>query len=189
MNYKIVVDSCCDLTEEWKADSHFQIIPLTLQVGDTTIPDDEDFDQARFLKLVRECPECPKTACPSPEAFKEAYKCEADAVFVVTLSQHLSGTYNSAVLGRSLYLEEHGEDSKQIAVFSSDSASVGEAKIAFKIRELCEAGKSFDEVVKEVSDFRDQMNTYFVLESLDFLKKNGRLTGVHHHQAGSGQGH
>ena len=178
MNYKIVVDSCCDLTEEWKADSHFQIIPLTLQVGDTTIPDDEDFDQARFLKLVRECPECPKTACPSPEAFKEAYECEADAVFVVALSQHLSGTYNSAVLGRSLYLEEHGEDSKQIAVFSSDSASVGEAKIAFKIRELCEAGKSFDEVVKEVSDFRDQMNTYFVLETLDFLKKNGRLTGV-----------
>ena len=90
----------------------------------------------------------------------------------------LSGTYNSAILGRSLYLEEHGEGAKQIAVFSSDSASVGEAKLAFRIRELCEAGKTFEEVVREVSDFRDHMNTYFVLETLDFLKKNGRLTGV-----------
>ena len=176
MNYKIIVDSCCDLTEEWKADSHFQIIPLTLQVGNRFITDDENFNQAEYLELVRTTPSCPKTACPSPEAFKKAYDCDAEALFVVTLSQHLSGTYNSAVLGRSLYLEEKGD--KQIAVFSSDSASVGEAKIAFKIRELAEAGKGFEEIVKEVSDFRDHMNTYFVLETLDYLKKNGRLTGL-----------
>ena len=176
MNYKIVVDSCCDLMEELKADSHFQVIPLTLQVGDTQITDDETFNQKSYLKLVRESEECPKTACPSPEAFMNAYDCDADAVFVVTLSQHLSGSYNSAVLGRSLYLEEKGE--KHIAVFSSDSASVGEAILAMKIRDLCEAGKSFDEVVKEVSDYRDNLNTYFVLETLDFLKKNGRLTGL-----------
>ena len=176
MNYKIVVDSCCDLTEELKADSHFQIIPLTLQVGDIQITDDETFNQKSYLKLVRESEECPKTACPSPEAFMNSYDCDADAVFVVTLSQHLSGSYNSAVLGRSLYLEEKGE--KHIAVFSSDSASVGEVILALKIRELCEAGKSFDEVVKEVSDYRDNLNTYFVLETLDFLRKNGRLTGI-----------
>ncbi len=176
MNYKIVVDSCCDLTEELKADSHFQSIPLTLQVGDIQITDDETFNQKSYLKLVRESEECPKTACPSPEAFMNAYDCDADAVFVVTLSQHLSGSYNSAVLGRSLYLEEKGE--KHIAVFSSDSASVGEVILALKIRELCEAGKSFDEVVKEVSDYRDNLNTYFVLETLDFLRKNGRLTGI-----------
>ena len=176
MNYKIVVDSCCDLTEELRADSHFQVIPLTLQVGKRMITDDENFDQAEYLELVRTTPDCPKTACPSPEAFKEAYDCEADAVFVVTLSQHLSGTYNSAVLGRTLYLEEKGK--KQIAVFSSDSAAVGEVKIALKIRELAEAGKSFAEIVREVSDFRDNMKTYFVLETLDYLKKNGRLTGL-----------
>ena len=176
MNYKIVVDSCCDLTEELKADNHFQIIPLTLQVGDIQITDDETFNQKSYLKLVKESEECPKTACPSPEAFMNAYDCDADAVFVVTLSQHLSGSYNSAVLGRSLYLEEKGE--KHIAVFSSDSASVGEVILALKIRELCEAGKSFDEVVKEVSDYRDNLNTYFVLETLDFLRKNGRLTGI-----------
>ena len=55
---------------------------------------------------------------------------------------------------------------------------MGEVILALKIRELCEAGKSFDEVVKEVSDYRDNLNTYFVLETLDFLRKNGRLTGI-----------
>ena len=76
MSYKIVGDSCLDLTEEMRKDSRFQIVPLTLQVDDTMIVDDENFDQKTFLKLVRESKECPKTACPSPEAFKKAYECE-----------------------------------------------------------------------------------------------------------------
>ena len=58
------------------------------------------------------------------------------------------------------------------------SASSGELLIALKIQELCEAGKSFEEVVKEVSAMRDKMGTYFVLETLEFLRKNGRLTGL-----------
>ena len=70
MNYKIIGDSCTDLTEKQKNDPHFQLIPLTLQVGDTQVIDDDTFDQKRFLELVKACPECPKTACPSPEAFK-----------------------------------------------------------------------------------------------------------------------
>ena len=177
MSYKIVVDSCCDLTEDLKKTGVFQVIPLTLQVGEKFIVDDDTFDQAAFLKAVRECPECPKSACPSPEQFKAAYEQGGDMVFVVTLSQHLSGTYNSAVLAKELYAEEHGND-KKIHVFSSDSAASGEALIAMKIRELAEAGKTFEEIVAEVSDFRDNMLTYFVLESLDSLKKNGRLTGL-----------
>ena len=177
MSYKIVVDSCCDLTEDLRKSGVFQVIPLTLQVGGKLIVDDETFDQAAFLKAVRECPKCPKSACPSPEQFKSAYESGGDMVFVVTLSQHLSGTYNSAVLAKELYIEEHGED-KKIHVFSSDSAASGEALIAMKIRELAEAGKSFEEIVEQVSDFRDHMLTYFVLETLDSLKKNGRLTGL-----------
>lgn len=176
MKYKIVVDSCCDLTEEKKRDPHFQLIPLTLQVGGQSVIDDDTFDQLRFIRLVKESPECAKTACPSPEAFMQAYQGEVEMVFVVTLSQHLSGTYNSAVLGKRLY-EEEVADGKKIHVFSSDSACCGESLIAFKIQELAEAGLSFEEIVKQVSEFRDKMLTYFVLESLDTLKKNGRLTG------------
>lgn len=176
MTYKIIGDSCLDLTQELKKDSHFQTIPLTLQVGETSVVDDESFDQASFLTLVRTSADCPKTACPSPEMFKLAYECEEENIFVITLSEHLSGTYNSAVLARDLYFEEHG--SKNIAVFSSHSASSGELNIALYIQRLCESGMEFDEIVKKALNFRDEMKTYFVLESLDTLRKNGRLTGL-----------
>ena len=97
MSYKIVGDSCLDLTEEMRKDSRFQIVPLTLQVDDTMIVDDENFDQKTFLKLVRESKECPKTACPSPEAFKKAYECEEEDIYVLTISSHLSGSYNMGI--------------------------------------------------------------------------------------------
>lgn len=177
MSYKIIGDSCTDLTEKQKKDPHFQIIPLTLQVGNTHVVDDETFDQKKFLELVKACPECPKTACPSPEAFKKAYEGDAENIFVVTLSEHLSGTYGSAVLGKELYEEEHGRD-KNIFVVSSHSASPGQLNIALFLQERCEAGVPFDQIVEEVLDYRHKMKTYFVLESLDTLRKNGRLTGL-----------
>lgn len=70
MTYKIIGDSCLDLTEELKKDPGFQMIPLTLQVGNVQVIDDETFDQSAFIEMVKACPECPKTACPSPESFK-----------------------------------------------------------------------------------------------------------------------
>lgn len=176
MTYKIIGDSCLDLTEELKKDPHFQMIPLTLSVGGQTFIDDETFNQKEFLKVVRESPDCPKTACPSPEMFKEAYRCEEENVFVITLSGPLSGSYNSAVLGKSLYEEEYGH--KNICVINSESASSGELNIALFIRDLCEQGLSFEEIVKEANAYRDRMKTFFVLETLDTLKKNGRLTGL-----------
>ena len=58
--------------------------------------DDETFDQADFLRRVAASPNCPKSSCPSPQRYMEAYTCEADRVYVVTLSAELSGSYNSA---------------------------------------------------------------------------------------------
>ncbi|MBS5065656.1 MAG: DegV family protein [Hungatella hathewayi] len=177
MSYKIIGDSCLDLTEELKKDSHFQMIPLTLQVDDMQVIDDETFDQKKFLAMVKASPNCPKTACPSPEMFKEAYECDAENIFVITLSSNLSGTYNSAVLAKGLYEEEHGK--KNIAVIDSWSASSGELNIGLMIRDLCEQGMPFEEVVEKVTQYtQHEMKTYFVLESLDTLRKNGRLSGL-----------
>ena len=61
MTYKIIGDSCLDLTEDMKKDPRFQMIPLTLQVGSAQVVDDETFDQKRFIEMVKACPECPKT--------------------------------------------------------------------------------------------------------------------------------
>ncbi len=176
MRYKIIGDSCLDLTKEMRKDPCYSMIPLTLMVGERHFVDDETFDQKEFIKAVKEYPECPKSACPSPEMFKEAYCCEEENVFVITLSAALSGSYNSAVLAKSLYEEEHGK--KNILVLDSKSASSGQLNIALYIRELCDQGLEFDEICERAAAYRDRMNTYFVLESLDTLKKNGRLTGL-----------
>ena len=182
MKYKIIGDSCLDLTEEMKRDSRFQMIPLTLQLGSLHVLDDASFDQKAFLEKVKASPECPQTACPSPEAFKEAYEsADADAVFVITISRHLSGSYNSAVLAKRLYedeQEEKGRKGKQIAVIDSLSASSGQLNIALYIQALCGEEIPFEEVVSLAEAYRDRMHTYFVLESLDTLRKNGRLTGL-----------
>ncbi len=184
MTYKIIGDSCLDLTREMRKDPRFQTIPLTLQVGDTQVVDDETFDQKKFIELVKACPECPKTACPSPEMFKEAYEAaDAEAIFVITLSSHLSGSYNSAAVAKKMYEEEMEESGrkgqrKKIALIDSLSASSGELNLALLIQSLCASGLDFEEVEKRALEYRDQMRTYFVLESLDTLRKNGRLSGL-----------
>ena len=176
MSYKIIVDSCGELTSEMKESGHYMTASLSMHVNGTDVADDETFDQARFLKLVAESPQCPKSSCPSPEEYMALYACGADRIYVVTLSSELSGSYNSAELGRKLYEEEYGE--KQIYVFNSRAASVGETLIALKIQECEEQGMSFDQVKTCVESYIRGQNTYFVLENLDTLRKNGRLTGI-----------
>ena len=174
---KIVVDSCCEIPEEIKNEILVERVPLTLEVGDTIVIDDDNFDQASFLKMVDECPTAAKSACPSPERYMEAFDAEVERVYVVTLTSKLSGSYNSAILGKNL-LEDSGKNMPKIHVFDSLSASVGETQLVLKIKELEEAGKSFEEVVEQVEAFRDEMKTYFVLDNLDTFRKNGRLTGI-----------
>ena len=176
MRYKIVVDSCCELPENYKKDSRFEIVPLGLEVGDYIVQDDENFNQKEFLQKVADYPQCPKSSCPSPERFREAYHDRAEEIYVVTLSSHLSGSYNSAELGRSLYSEKYGE--KKIHVVDSESASCGETQLVEKIIACKEAGLGFEETVKAVETFKRKMRTYFVLDNLETLRKNGRLSGV-----------
>ena len=176
MSYKIIVDSCGELPERCKNDEHFESVPLSMQVDEYLIVDDETFDQADFLKKVAESPNCPKSSCPSPERYMEAYRCDADHVYAVTLSGNLSGSYNSAVLGKNLYHEEYGE--KKIHVFDSCSASIGETLLALKIEECEEKGMSFEETVETVEAYKNEQHTYFVLETLEVLRQNGRLSNL-----------
>lgn len=178
MSYKIIGDSCLDLTDMMRTDPRFQMVPLTLQVDDHMVVDDETFDQKAFLELVKASPNCPKTACPSPEAFKEAFECEAQDIYVITLSSHLSGTFNSAMVGKTMYEEEHGVGSKNILLIDSESASSGELNIAMAIRDMYDAGLAFEEISQKILKMRDEQKTYFVIDSLEPLRKNGRLTGL-----------
>ena len=176
MSYKVVIDSCGELLDEWKQDPRFESVALTLSVDGVNIIDDETFDQADFLKRVAECPECPKSACPSPERYMRAFDCGAEHVYAVTLSAELSGSYNSAVLGKNLLQEDHPD--RQIHIFNSKSASVGQTLIAMKIQECEEAGLPFEQVIETVDAYIEQQHTFFVLDNLETLRKNGRLSKV-----------
>lgn len=176
MKYKIVIDSCGELLDRWKTDEKFESVPLTLTVGNEDIVDDESFNQAEFLEKVAQCPECPKSSCPSPEKYRQAFDCDAEHVYAITLSANLSGSYNSAVLGRNLLLEDKPE--RKVHVFNSCSASAGETLIAMKIEECEEAGMEFEQIVETVEEYIQSQNIYFVLENLETLRKNGRLSNI-----------
>lgn len=175
--YKIIIDSCGELPEELKIDGHFCNVPLEIEVDGYHITDDETFDQKDFLQRVKNCIHSPKSACPSPERYMNAFEGEAEHVYVITLSGKLSGSYNSAVLAAQLYNEEHEVD-KQIHVFNSKSASIGETLIGLKVQEMEENGLAFEEVVEQVEEYISSMNTFFVLETLETLRKAGRLSNL-----------
>lgn len=175
MGVKIVADSSCDLNADLKRELKITLVPLTLHVGNSIYRDDEDLDVKAMLKEMAECPASPKTACPSPNDFIKAYE-GAESVFTVTLSSALSGTYESAVLAKKMLLE-NAED-KFVHVFDSFSASIGETLISIKIFELAKKSYGNLQIVEKVNEYIKSMKTFFLLESLENLMKNGRLGKV-----------
>lgn len=176
MDYRIIADSCLDLTPEMKEEGKIQIVPLILQVDGVDFIDDASFDQKKFIKAVADFEGCPKSSCPSPEDYKKAFGEDEIPAFCVTLSAELSGSYNSAVLGQRLVQEEF--PNKKVHIFNSRSASAGETLIAMKVQEFAESGMDFEEVVEKTEEFIRHQDTMFVLENLDTLRKNGRLSGM-----------
>ncbi len=181
MSYKIVIDSCGEIPKEFPVPDGVtflavESIPLGLEVGEYCVQDDETLDTVELMQKIAAYPLCPKSSCPSPERYLQAFQTEADNVYCITLSSHLSGSHNSAVLAKQLYHEQFGD--KNIHIIDSESASGGETQIAFALTQLENQGLSFTEIVKEIEAFRDRMITYFVLDNLDTLRKNGRLSGV-----------
>ena len=173
MSFHIVCDSCTDLTEEDIKKGCYTWVPLTLLVDGEEIIDDETFDQADFLAKVAASKESVKSACPAPESYMAAYS-KADDIYVVTLSAELSGSYNSAVLGKNLYEEENGE--KNIHVINSRGAATTQVLIARKLYEYASQGMPFEEVVEKIEEYTTSLRTYFVLETLEVLRMNGRLS-------------
>ncbi|MDP4090060.1 MAG: DegV family protein [Bacillota bacterium] len=175
MDIKIVADSSCDLTREMKVELKVDIAPLVLQLGGRSYVDDEELDVREYVKGMAECETSPKTACPSPQDYIKRYQ-GPESVFVVTLSNHLSGSYNSAELAKSIFQDDGPK--KFIHVFDSLSASIGETLVALKIHEYARKNLSELEIVDKVSSYIKEMKTFFLLESLEHLAKAGRLNPI-----------
>ncbi|MBR2277584.1 MAG: DegV family EDD domain-containing protein [Eubacterium sp.] len=176
MSYRIIADSCCDRTAQMADWTNITFVPLTLEIGDYRILDDENFDQDDYIRRTVEFNDVARTACPSPDAWASALDCEEDDLYLITITDKLSGTYNSALQGVELYKEEHPDSTKNIHVFNSLATSGIESLAVEKIKALGDAGTDFDTVVSTVEDYIvNHTALYFCLESLDVLKKNGRL--------------
>lgn len=173
MDYKIVADSSHDMNKELESKLDVALVPFKLYLGEEEIIDDDKLDVIHFIERMVKSDGVPRTACPSPQQFIEAFE-ECKQVFTVTISAALSGTYNAAMLAAQMYKEDHPE--AKVHVFDSKSASIGETLISMKVRELAGAGMDFESIVEKGEEYIANMRTFFISESLDNLMKNGRIS-------------
>ena len=176
MKYRVALDSGGELTPELEGREEFVYVPLMLMVNGVHIVDDGHISQKEMVDRIAQDPDCPKTACPSPEAYYKAFDCGAERVYAVTLSAALSGSYQSACVAKEMFLEDHPD--AKVHVCNSIAASVGEGLTVLKIAELEEKGLSFEEIVRQTEAYVHSKQTFFVLDNLETLRKNGRLSGM-----------
>lgn len=173
MEYKIISDSGCDLTPELKKELAIETVPFSMTLGNTIYIDDENLDVENFMAEMHRHKELPRSSCPSPYDFME--KCEEGKInFIVTLSSKLSGSYDSALVAKGI-LSEKGVEAH---VFDSKSASAGQLLVVKKLRDIVNIGQDKKEIIKKLEDFIKRLKTFFVLENLENLLKNGRMSKV-----------
>ncbi len=100
MDYKLIVDSCCELVPSLKNTMDAESVPLSITLEGVSYIDDETLSIPHFLKAMKASKHMPKSACPSPEAYAEKFR-KAKHTFAVTISSRLSGSHNSAIVGTS----------------------------------------------------------------------------------------
>lgn len=169
MSFKIIVDSCCDLRSLPQQDIPLVQVPLRIHIDGKCYVDDGTINTVGLIAAMRGSKAQPTTACPAPLEYAEAMSGDDDC-FVVTLSANLSGSYQSAVAGAELKT-----GSGRVHIFNSCSASAGEARLAAELADMIDRGLSFDEIVTQGEAYLHSMRTYFVLDSLDYLIKAGRI--------------
>jgi len=168
----IIADSSLDINDSLKS-LGVKFVPFKLSLGDKEYVDDNELNVIDFINKMVNYSGVAKSACPSPNDFLEKFEEKKDN-FVVTISEKLSGTYNSAILAKNLFEENHEEGF--IHVFNSKSASIGETLTAMKVKELVDKEIDRDTVVKNVEEYIENMRTFFISENLDNLIKNGRIS-------------
>lgn len=175
MTCKIIVDSCCDLTPELREKLRITTIPLTLTLGETSFIDDDMLDLPDFMHRMKHHPGRVGSAAPPPALYQEAFQGARES-FAITLSSNLSSSYSSAMIGKAMAEDEYAE--ADIHVFDSKSASAGQVLLALKLRKLIDEKLQRASIIAKIEQMIKEMKTYFVLDNLDNLVKNGRLSKV-----------
>ena len=171
MSYKIVSDSASDIL---KVDgTNYESVPLTIVTEEKEYVDDENLDVDQMVNDLREYQGKSHTSCPSTGRYLQAFEGN-DEIYVVTITSKLSGSYNSAVVAKNMYLEDH--PNAKVHVFDSLSTGPEMKLLIEKIIELKNKGKCFEEVVEKVSKYIESTELYYCLESIHNLAVNGRVS-------------
>ena len=177
MKWKIVADSSCDLMRDDVRGEElvFSTVPFIISVGGREYEDNEALDTLTMVTDMERCEAPGSTACPSPMTWMEEFR-EGENVVALTISANLSGSYNSACLGRDMLLESSPE--KQVAVLNSNSTGPALAMCISWISQWIKEGHGFEAVTKKAAELLDETKTIFALSSFDNLVKNGRVKKI-----------
>ncbi|MEQ2527288.1 DegV family protein [Bacillaceae bacterium CLA-AA-H227] len=169
---KIITDSSSDLPEEFIKKYDITVVPLTVTIDGQDYHEKIDLKPREFFAKMFATDQLPKTSQPSPAAFAEAFSSfNSDTeVLCITISSGLSGTYQSASMGKEL------SDGANVTVFDSLAGSLGHGLQLIRAAELAEAGESMDEIVANLVEFRENMNILVLLDTLENIVKGGRLS-------------
>ena len=176
MKWKIITDSSSDIHElkDIGSQTNFQSIPFVITIDDQTIIDD-NVDIDSFVDDMEASKFASTTACPSPQAFYEAFT-GAENIICFTISSNLSGSYNSACVARDMAIKDQPD--LNLFIMDTRSASTEIKLLIEKTNQLINEGLDFEAVKEELLAYHQHTRVIYVLKSTDNLVKNGRMNKV-----------
>ncbi|WP_226585440.1 DegV family protein [Halobacillus litoralis] len=175
MTIQIIIDGGGDLPAGVMEKHNIISVPLNLHFGDEQYKTGETIDLATFYSKLKESEELPRSSSPSPNDFYEKYKkIDADQeILVLAMTQGLSSTYESAVIGKNMLIEE--EPNRKIVVLNTKTASCGISLLVNEALKKIDEGLNFDEIVAHMEERIEKTTTLFILKTLENVIKGGRL--------------
>ena len=175
---RIVADSASDITVKHAKELDVSVIPVNVLIGDEHFKDGIDIDSRTFFERMRNENITPKTSQPSPEDYIEEFKKFSDYtdIICICLTSKGSGTYNSACLAKTLLQEENFP--VNIHVVDSLNASIPILETVQVAKRMVDDGKPVSEILEKVEFLKDKMALYFVLDTLEYVRKGGRIGNV-----------
>lgn len=173
MAIKILVDSASDITEQEAKKMGIEMIPMAVSFANEEYYDGVTISHEEFYERLKESKELPKTRQISPARFEEKLREmteNGDSVIIITLSSKLSGTYQNAVTASKKF--------KNVYVIDSLSATVGERLLCVYAQGMIANKKDINEIVKELHMAKYRLNIMALLDTLEYLKKGGRISTV-----------
>lgn len=170
---KIVTDSTGDLPKEIADDLGITVVPLKVILGEEEYFDGVDLTSAQFYSKLKTSAHHPTTSQPSPDQFATVYKNllkeGADGIVSIHISSELSGTVQSAKIAKDML------SNQPIEVIDTKVTSMALGLIAIEAAHAANTGATLEQVVDIVRNAMNKIKVYFVVDTLEYLKKGGRI--------------